>query len=127
MVVIAEYPQDFLAVFTINYSAMKYEQRADQLNSYDGDKARMDIGREFLRSTRAPSSPAAPSIAKEQPGGFAGDHRSCGQLSRMRPHTEGTGRADRERIPRRADSAVGQHVAAAREEDSVGCGLEVVG
>ncbi|MCB1021684.1 MAG: Gfo/Idh/MocA family oxidoreductase [Acidobacteria bacterium] len=69
VVVIAEYPQDFLAVFTINYSAMRYEQRADQLNAYDGDKARMDIGREFLRVYPS-ASPAAPSIAKEQPGGF---------------------------------------------------------
>ena len=70
VVVIAEYPQDFLAVFTINYSAMRYERRADQLNAYDGDKARMDIGREFLRVYDS-AEPAKTAIAKEQPGGFA--------------------------------------------------------
>ena len=69
VVVVAEYPEDFLAVFTINYHAMQYERRADQLNSYDGDLARMDIGREFLRiyDRHAPHKPV---FAKEQPGGF---------------------------------------------------------
>jgi predicted dehydrogenase len=46
VVVIAEYPEDFLAVFTINYAAMHYEPRHDQLNQLDGDQARLDIGRE---------------------------------------------------------------------------------
>ena len=40
----AEYPQDFLGVFTINYAAMKYKPHNDQLNQLDGDKARLDIG-----------------------------------------------------------------------------------
>ena len=46
VVVIAEYPEDFIAVFSVNYAAMHYKSRNDQLNQYDGDKARMDIGRE---------------------------------------------------------------------------------
>jgi len=46
VVVIAEYPEDFLAVFTINYAAMHYKPRNDQLNQLDGDQARLDIGRE---------------------------------------------------------------------------------
>lgn len=46
VVVIAEYPEDFLAVFTINYAAMHYKSRNDQLNQLDGDQARLDIGRE---------------------------------------------------------------------------------
>ncbi|HUQ94644.1 MAG TPA: Gfo/Idh/MocA family oxidoreductase [Bryobacteraceae bacterium] len=48
-VVVAEYAEDFLAVFTINYSAMRYPMPEDQLNCYDGDTARMDLGRDFLR------------------------------------------------------------------------------
>jgi predicted dehydrogenase len=49
VVVAAEYEKDdFVAVFTINYAAMKYYYRNDQLNQYDGDKARMDLGREEL-------------------------------------------------------------------------------
>ncbi len=49
VVVAAEYPEDFLAVFTINYAAMKYYYRNDQLNQFDGDQARLDIGREELK------------------------------------------------------------------------------
>ncbi len=49
VVVTAEYPEDFIAVFTINYAAMKYRSRNDQMNHLDGDKARMDIGREDCR------------------------------------------------------------------------------
>lgn len=45
VVVAAEY-SDLVAVFTINYAAMHYVQRNDQLNQFDGDKARLDIGRE---------------------------------------------------------------------------------
>jgi predicted dehydrogenase len=49
VVVTAEYPEDFIGVFTINYAAMKYRSRNDQMNHLDGDKARMDIGREECR------------------------------------------------------------------------------
>ena len=70
VVVAAEYPQDLLAVFTINYSAMRYAARADQLNAYDGSLARMDIGREFLRVFDR-DAPETASLEKEQPGGFA--------------------------------------------------------
>ncbi len=68
-VVTAEYPEDFVAVFTINYAAMKYPQAVDQLNAYDGDEARMDLGREVLRVFPA-SDPATAVVDQEQPGGF---------------------------------------------------------
>jgi predicted dehydrogenase len=48
VVAIAEYPEDFIAAFTVNYGAMQYKMRNDQLNQFDGDQARMDIGREDL-------------------------------------------------------------------------------
>jgi len=70
VVVVAEYPEDFLAVFTINYAAMKYESKDDQLNAYDGDRARMDIGRESLRIYDA-ADPAVAALNKEVPGGFS--------------------------------------------------------
>ena len=38
VVAIAEYPEDFLGVFTINYAAMQYKTRNDQLNQLDGDR-----------------------------------------------------------------------------------------
>ena len=46
LVVAVEYPERFLAVFSLNYDAMKYKQENDQLTQLDGDKARLDIGRE---------------------------------------------------------------------------------
>jgi predicted dehydrogenase len=49
VVVTAEYPEDFIGVFTINYAAMRYRSRNDQMNHLDGDKGRMDIGREDCR------------------------------------------------------------------------------
>ena len=52
VVVIAEYPEDFLGVFTINYAAMHYKSRNDQLNQLDGDAARLDIGREDFKVFR---------------------------------------------------------------------------
>ncbi len=68
-VVTAEYPEDFLAVFTINYAAMRYPSPVDQLNAYDGDEARMDLGREFLRIFPR-SDPETAAVNEEQPGGF---------------------------------------------------------
>ena len=44
--VVAEYPEDFLGQFTVNYAAMRYQTKNDQLNQLDGDRARMDISRE---------------------------------------------------------------------------------
>lgn len=61
VVVVAEYPEDFLGVFTINYAAMHYPTRLDQLNQFDGDQARMDVGREFL-SVFPQANPDTPSI-----------------------------------------------------------------
>jgi predicted dehydrogenase len=52
VVVIAEYPEDFLAVFTINYAAMHYKAKNDQLSQLDGDLARLDVGREDFRMFR---------------------------------------------------------------------------
>ena len=49
VVAIAEYPEDFVGVFTVNYAAMQYRTRNDQLNQLDGDQGRMDIGREELK------------------------------------------------------------------------------
>jgi predicted dehydrogenase len=69
VVVIAEYPEDFIGVFSVNYAAMKYKSRNDQLNSLDGDKARMDIGREDLR-VYLQGAEDAPAITKASEFGF---------------------------------------------------------
>jgi len=69
VVVAAEYPEDFLGIFTINYAGMRYPTRLDQLNQFDGDEGRMDVGREFV-SVYPASKPEAP--ASTATGSFAG-------------------------------------------------------
>jgi predicted dehydrogenase len=41
-----EYPENYLAVFTIGYQTMQYAYAVDQLTQYHGDAARFDVGRE---------------------------------------------------------------------------------
>ena len=69
VVVAAEYPEDFIGVFMVNYAAMHYRSRNDQLNQLDGDKARMDIGREDLSVYRQ-GAEDAPAITKRSERGF---------------------------------------------------------
>ncbi len=69
VVVIAEYPEDFLAVFTINYAAMHYKPRNDQLNQLDGDQARLDIGREDFKVYRQ-GNEDQPDVAQHSESGF---------------------------------------------------------
>jgi predicted dehydrogenase len=69
VVAIAEYPQDFIGMFSVNYAAMHYKTRNDQLNQLDGDKARMDIGREDVK-VFLQGAEEEPAIAKKSPKGF---------------------------------------------------------
>ncbi len=67
VVVAAEYPEDFVAVFTINYAAMKYKSIVDQLSQLDGDKARLDIGRESFHLFRQ-GEETAPALSETSQG-----------------------------------------------------------
>src|SRR4051812_22591911 len=67
--VAARYAEDYLAVFSINYAAMKYTPRHDQLNQFDGDSARLDIGREDL-ALYPEGAEEKPSIAYKSSQGF---------------------------------------------------------
>ncbi|HUK17792.1 MAG TPA: Gfo/Idh/MocA family oxidoreductase [Bryobacteraceae bacterium] len=69
VVAIAEYPEDFIAVFSINYAAMQYKLRNDQLNQLDGDLARMDIGREELKLF-SKGAEDEPSLVQKSARGF---------------------------------------------------------
>jgi predicted dehydrogenase len=74
VVVTAEYPEDFIGVFSINYAAMRYQSRNDQLNQLDGDKARMDIGREDFKVLPAGAEDTPSMTRKSEKGfGFATD------------------------------------------------------
>ena len=69
VVAIAEYPQDFVAAFEINYAAMRYKFKNDQLNQLDGDRARMDIGRESCE-VFTQGAENAPAISRTSQHGF---------------------------------------------------------
>jgi len=69
VVVTAEYAEDFIGVFTINYAAMRYKSRNDQMNHLDGDKARMDIGREDFK-VFTQGAEETPAITKTSERGF---------------------------------------------------------
>ena len=69
VVAIAEYAEDFIGGFSVNYAAMQYQTRNDQLNQLDGDQARMDIGREDLK-VFLKSAEDEPAITKKSAKGF---------------------------------------------------------
>jgi predicted dehydrogenase len=69
VVVAAEYPEDFIGVFQINYASMQYRTRNDQLNQLDGDQARMDIGREDCRVFKR-GAEETPVVEKRSEKGF---------------------------------------------------------
>jgi predicted dehydrogenase len=69
VVAIAEYPEDFIGVFSVNYAAMRYQGRNDQLNQLDGDKGRMDIGRESLKVFMQ-GAEDEPALAEKSARGF---------------------------------------------------------
>ena len=69
VVTVAEYPEQFLGIFTINYAAMKYKSKNDQLNQLDGDLARMDIGREEFKVFRQ-GEEETPLLTKASERGF---------------------------------------------------------
>lgn len=70
--ILIEYPQNYLAVFTLGYKAMRYHPRQDQLVQFHGSRARLDVGREHFRlypETREPE--LTPEREETRPGSFA--------------------------------------------------------
>ncbi len=67
-----EYPENYLATFTIGYKAMRYNSFDDQLKQFHGNKARLDVGREWY--SLYPEQPAnvelKASVEKKKPGSF---------------------------------------------------------
>ena len=113
VVAIAEYPEDFIATFSVNYAAMQYRTRNDQLNQLDGDAARMDIGREELK-VFAKGAEDAPVDHRQIGARLRLRHRSArAELPRVRPHAQDADRAHAHRISGGAGRADGQPVAAA--------------
>jgi predicted dehydrogenase len=66
-----EYPENYLATFTIGYKAMRYNAFNDQIKQFHGNKARLDVGREWY--SLYPESNAVDmkaSVENKKPGSF---------------------------------------------------------
>ncbi len=73
-----EYPENYLAVFTVGYEAMRYRTYCDQLKQFHGSQARFDVGREFF--ALYPQDPLAmevkPTKTISKPGSFVAATRN---------------------------------------------------
>jgi predicted dehydrogenase len=66
-----EYPENFLATFTIGYKAMRYHTHNDQLAQYHGSKARLDVGREsYMLWPEQQALVMKPADSKDEPKAF---------------------------------------------------------
>jgi predicted dehydrogenase len=72
-----EYPENFLAVFTIGYKAMRYHMFNDQMKQFHGSKARFDVGREaYALYPQSPEIEMKPSVVERRTGSFEQSTRS---------------------------------------------------
>ncbi|MDP2998579.1 MAG: Gfo/Idh/MocA family oxidoreductase [Bryobacterales bacterium] len=66
-----EYPENYMAVFTVGYKAMRYNLTNDQLKQFHGSKARFDVGREsYALYPESNALDMKPSVEKRKPGSF---------------------------------------------------------
>jgi len=67
-----EYPENYLAVFTVGYKAMRYNFFNDQMKRFHGSKARFDVGREsYALYPESNELEMKPSVEQRRPGSFA--------------------------------------------------------
>jgi predicted dehydrogenase len=72
-----EYPENYLAVFTVGYKAMHYAPANDQLKQFHGSKARLDMAREgYALYLQSDAVEMFPTVEKKQPGSFEGATRA---------------------------------------------------
>lgn len=66
-----EYPENYLAVFTLGYKAMRYHPHNDQLKQFHGSLARLDVGREFhALYPQSNEIEMKPAVVERRPGSF---------------------------------------------------------
>jgi predicted dehydrogenase len=66
-----EFPENYLAVFTLGYKAMRYHFTNDQLNHFHGSKARLDVGREsYALFPQSSAIEMKATVQKHLPGTF---------------------------------------------------------
>ena len=66
-----EYPENYLATFTLGYKAMRYNPYNDQIVQFHGSKARLDLGREsYAIYPQSDAIEMKTSVEVKQPGSF---------------------------------------------------------
>jgi predicted dehydrogenase len=66
-----EYPENYLATFTLGYQAMRYNTFNDQIVQFHGSKARFDLGREsYALFNESSAVEMKPAVDIRQPGSF---------------------------------------------------------
>jgi predicted dehydrogenase len=66
-----EYPENYLAVFTVGYKAMRYNGFNDQMKQFHGSKARFDVGREsYALYPESSTIELKPTLTLAKPGSF---------------------------------------------------------
>lgn len=67
-----EFPQGFIATFTLGYQAMRYRPNNDQLKQFHGSKARLDVGREgYALFPESQDVELKPAQEVKRPGSFS--------------------------------------------------------
>ena len=122
VVAIAEYPEDFIGVFSVNYAAMQYKSRNDQLNQLDGDQARMDIGREDLKVFEKGAEERSDRRKTFAEGFRVRDRPARAKFSGLGAYAKATHRTDANCVSGCPGSANGEHLAKTREAHSLECG-----
>jgi len=66
-----EYPENYLAVFTVGYKAMRYNLMNDQMKQFHGSKARLDMSREsYALYPESNAIDLKPTVEVRRPGSF---------------------------------------------------------
>lgn len=72
-----EYPENYLATFTLGYKTMRYNPFNDQIVQFHGSKARLDLGREsYAVYPESNAVEMKPSFETRQPGSFGAATRA---------------------------------------------------
>jgi hypothetical protein len=70
--ILAEFPENYQATFSLGYKSMTYNACNDQLKQFHGNKARLDVGREgYALYPESNAVEMKPSAEKKKPGSFA--------------------------------------------------------
>jgi predicted dehydrogenase len=69
--IVMEFPENYLATFTLGYKSMTYNSANDQIKQFHGTKARFDVGREFYYLfPKSADVDMKPSVSRKEAGSF---------------------------------------------------------